>query len=69
MTLSLSQMYGTLSLNLMGQEPLELSHSYGRHARERDEPKDSNPYPAGSTHYTAWESGWEFEDFVILHES
>jgi hypothetical protein len=34
----------------------------GRHARERGDPIDANPYPAGSDPHRSWKRGYESVD-------
>ncbi len=34
----------------------------GRHARERGDPIDANPYPEGSGQYRTWRRGYESVD-------
>lgn len=34
----------------------------GRHARERDDPPDANPYPPGTDEHATWRRGYEMPD-------
>lgn len=31
----------------------------GRHARDRGEPAEANPYPEGSDEHATWQRGWQ----------
>lgn len=34
----------------------------GRHARDRGDPLDANPYPEGSDEHATWRRGWMMSD-------
>ncbi|MER2264188.1 ribosome modulation factor [Methylobacterium oxalidis] len=34
----------------------------GRHARDRGDPAEANPYPEGSEAHALWQRGWEQPD-------
>ena len=41
--------------------PIDISEA-GRHARERGDPRNANPYPEGSQEHAIWDRGYGMPD-------